>query len=147
MTARVLPRELGVIIACDAGSLTGFAPCAAEVRTANCRVRVNRKALPKGWARGKCKGYKRRDFCPACAPREEIVAAEVAAAEKAAKAAERAQARAERISAREGARTAKKPQRAKATRTTKAKVKRPAQPTRGLLERAQDAQAADGGAK
>lgn len=112
MSARVLPRQLGVVIACDASKLTGFAACSASVRTNNCLIRTNRKHLPSGWARGKRRGYKRYDFCPTCAPQEATVAAKVAADEKAARAAEVLERRQQRKAETERRRAERKVQRA-----------------------------------
>lgn len=59
MSARKLPRDTGVRIACDAYE------CTAVIRTANVLIRVNRKnASTTGWGRGLFAGGKRRDLCP-----------------------------------------------------------------------------------
>lgn len=64
MTARYLPRELGVIISCNEDG------CGARIQTANVLIRVNRRAAARdGWIRGG-KGRARNDYCPTCAPLE-----------------------------------------------------------------------------
>lgn len=63
MSARVLQRELGVVITCS------FEGCTNRHQTANVYVKVNRADAKRlGWCRGGLPGKKRLDFCPTHAP-------------------------------------------------------------------------------
>lgn len=69
MTARYLPRELGVVIRCN--ETIGEDRCPTTFHTANIMIRTNRAAAKRdGWIRGGGKGRRRHDYCPACAPLE-----------------------------------------------------------------------------
>lgn len=65
MSARKLPRQLGVIISCDKDG------CSEQFRSATIRIRDNRCWAQKqlGWLRSKWGGL-RRDVCSTCAPAE-----------------------------------------------------------------------------
>lgn len=59
MSARRLPRELGIVILCNAEG------CGCTFRTANVRIKVNRRAAAQvGWIRGGVTGMRRFDYCP-----------------------------------------------------------------------------------
>lgn len=62
MSARRLPRQLGVVIRCN--GLGGL--CGAKCQTANIRIRVNRAAAKAaGWIRGGRSTTRAHDYCPA----------------------------------------------------------------------------------
>lgn len=70
MSASWLPREQGMRIVCEG---TGDKGCPTNEKrfTANIVAKHNRAHWKKeGWGRGLRKGYKRRDLCPSCMPKE-----------------------------------------------------------------------------
>lgn len=65
MSARVLPREFGVVITCNVDD------CTERFQTALIHVKKNRAAAKSaGWIRGGGKGRARFDICPTHAPAE-----------------------------------------------------------------------------
>lgn len=72
MSARYLPRELGVVVTC---SVDG---CTERHQTANVYIDVNRADAKRlGWCRGGgLPGKRRLDFCPTHAPAHQLEVAQ-----------------------------------------------------------------------
>jgi hypothetical protein len=70
VSARALPREMGLVINCN-GTTDKGCPHKEKFMTALIVVGNTRGWLKtQGWGRGLRKGHKRRDLCPKCMPVE-----------------------------------------------------------------------------